>query len=1436
MPGAAHAPCPERASNDTGALIGVRRAIHSSFKFYLLGKSAVGAGAEEMRTRRRGLIWRMCAWTGTVSTLGMAVLSAPAQAIQVARWREANSPRPVSQLPCGKTRSLTAAQWKKADAARAAALVAGQKDVCDLTDRQMRLLRGGQMRYRPAALPARQTRRKLSPAAASARMKSLAVEATNNGGRNKYLCGIMGWHKAFRSVDLCTGNLFLSFTDLQVQSARGAGLALQRTYNSNDPNEGPFGVGWTHAYDIRIEEDSVTGDPNRVARTDFFGATHAYHRDADGLYTPPPYLYDELSSQYNSILTGGGMVDNDTDTSMDGSTKHYVQNSYMVAGTTYYERDCDYMQDRFGNRTVMTYSLVKNVDQSVSRPLLATVTDPSGRTLAFTWQDISTDPLNPHYRITSIIESPNVDGSCPEIDYAYFRPGDSDTNDANSCQLRYVAVGGRMTSYTYTSTSVPSMDQSSSITVNGLLASVIDALGTPNDPSGGHCTQYSYTGLVGIGNQMGAVDVVPTNPNPLQTALVYQVVEPGGLNYSSGNAPQLLYWTLSFCVDIYTGEEQVDDLWWAAVQQQQTPNLAAEITSARTLIPDLSCDILEAYGLFALDWYSHDPVTHNLLEAGEQDLPNPYSGGDEPSITKDDTYAYTQFGSVSQHTSLGAPASGTESTQYFNASGYFQRQSFTDMNGHVTTYGVGLDNDPNPGNRGNVLWIKNPDFANTGKQFTYVYNQYGQKIADENLNGCITLYNHNGDQWGNLTEVIQDSGGQNRTTTISYDEMGKMVTARDPNGQVASFAYNAQGQPQTATFPATPNNPQETISYEYEGNGRTQAVTVYRNINNNNTVFETASFAYEAGCDRLSSVTDQLAGAPAAEPITYEYGLTGERTQMQLPDGQIWTYTYCPYMLNTNPPQIYTTPDGKQSSIWPWVLPSGGDPDKIARNLVSITRTIGGVADCRCDFYASPMNRTWAVFNNEVLVTSGGNTTVTQFQQTNYLYDSSLSQTSTPASRFFLKTMQTTLYTAGTGGYSPVWSYANTYTQYDAVGNKMANEIDTNGISTLPSQRIENYTYDALDRVATVNYGDGESQQYQYDAMNNRTQLQDTTSGNATTDKYAYNPANMLLSRTLTGAYTNDLNGNTLTGGGRTNSWDSENRLVQCVMNGTTCQYVYGPDGLRRQQSVTNGGTTTTTNFVIDGSMDVQEVNPNATGGPAVVQTYLTGPRGPECRIDTTSGSPNYSFYLYDGLGSVVGEVNSAGNFISHRTYDVFGAPRSYSDAGGGKHKFVGNAGHQTDPETGLIYMRARYMDPAIGRFISEDPGRHGANWFVYCNDNPINMVDSNGKDATFSLATALAIIFSLCIAPWFNNPFVQGMLEDFVGLPLDAKWGQALASAITANVCYPLAFPVGGWGPTDLVFTIPDPASAILYVVAAYAVMMWTALVGDDIAFQDGQ
>ena len=79
------------------------------------------------------------------------------------------------------------------------------------------------------------------------------------------------------------------------------------------------------------------------------------------------------------------------------------------------------------------------------------------------------------------------------------------------------------------------------------------------------------------------------------------------------------------------------------------------------------------------------------------------------------------------------------------------------------------------------------------------------------------------------------------------------------------------------------------------------------------------------------------------------------------------------------------------------------------------------------------------------------------------------------------------------------------------------------------------------------------------------------------------------------------------------------------------------------------------------------------------------------------------------------------------KKYDVYGLVRS-GQAGSSSQKYAGSLGHESDANTGLIYMRARYMDPVLGRFLSEDPEGDGNNWFVYCENSPSYFVDATGR------------------------------------------------------------------------------------------------------------
>jgi RHS repeat-associated protein len=101
--------------------------------------------------------------------------------------------------------------------------------------------------------------------------------------------------------------------------------------------------------------------------------------------------------------------------------------------------------------------------------------------------------------------------------------------------------------------------------------------------------------------------------------------------------------------------------------------------------------------------------------------------------------------------------------------------------------------------------------------------------------------------------------------------------------------------------------------------------------------------------------------------------------------------------------------------------------------------------------------------------------------------------------------------------------------------------------------------------------------------------------------------------------------------------------------------------------------------------------------------------------------------YQTDALGSVWALTDAGGRVTDSHAYDELGRLGQHRDP---STQRLGFAGEPRDPETGLSYLRARYYDPSIGRFVQRDPfaGRmrrpRTLNRQVYVCDNPINLTD----------------------------------------------------------------------------------------------------------------
>jgi RHS repeat-associated protein len=187
--------------------------------------------------------------------------------------------------------------------------------------------------------------------------------------------------------------------------------------------------------------------------------------------------------------------------------------------------------------------------------------------------------------------------------------------------------------------------------------------------------------------------------------------------------------------------------------------------------------------------------------------------------------------------------------------------------------------------------------------------------------------------------------------------------------------------------------------------------------------------------------------------------------------------------------------------------------------------------------------------------------------------------------------------------------------------------------------------------------------------------------------------------------------------------WDAENRL-KWVCNTTPCteaasvaSFKYDPLG-RRVEKIAGGVTTTYTH---DGEDILREIS------GATTTKYVHGPGLIDEPLAQEDGGGALTYFHADGLGSVVKTTNSAAVVLMTRRYDAFGVLELGATNG---YSFTGR---EWDGETGLYYYRARYYDPKIGRFISEDPlpvtlrGTEELNAYTYAANNPSNRRDPRG-------------------------------------------------------------------------------------------------------------
>lgn len=114
-------------------------------------------------------------------------------------------------------------------------------------------------------------------------------------------------------------------------------------------------------------------------------------------------------------------------------------------------------------------------------------------------------------------------------------------------------------------------------------------------------------------------------------------------------------------------------------------------------------------------------------------------------------------------------------------------------------------------------------------------------------------------------------------------------------------------------------------------------------------------------------------------------------------------------------------------------------------------------------------------------------------------------------------------------------------------------------------------------------------------------------------------------------------------------------------------------------------------------------------------------------------GKEDILYYVYNGHGDVIELQSSGGGIVNEYDYDIFGNPTLENEAEGKENPYR-YAGYYWDKETGYYYLRTRYYDPEIARFITEDSftGYYddplSLNLYTYCMNSPINYWDPDGR------------------------------------------------------------------------------------------------------------
>ncbi|HEX3722232.1 MAG TPA: RHS repeat-associated core domain-containing protein [Nitrolancea sp.] len=932
-------------------------------------------------------------------------------------------------------------------------------------------------------------------------------------------------------VNVETGNLTQSFNDISV-GGDGPGLSLERSYNSlAHADGGLFGNGWSSIFDMNVATDPTSGD---VTVTQANGAQVTY-ASSDGVFSAAPRVNATLTQAPSggyTFVTGRGL------TYRFDASGALLAVSDRNGYTDTVSRPSDHV-------IVMTDHAGRTIALSLSDGLVASATDPMGRTTHYTYNaagdlESVTDPVGASttfgYDSNDLLTSwTDPRGHITAWTYDPQERVTSETDRA-----------GLVTSFNYTEfgdATVETDPQGNTVTdvfAGTQLVQRIDDLNTPDQRVWNYLYDPFTNGQIEAVNPAGYVSTASYDAAGNPVVVVDR--NGNGLTYTYNDLNEI-----------------------TSVKTPRASLLASPYLTTYSYDGDGNLESVTD-GLGNTTRYTYGDAAHPGDPTATTDPAGRHieygydSDGDIASITRHPSTAESDTTSIDHDAdgeavcvisamanasgaqcprSGGAPSLGVSTTSYdadgrplsvVSVSGVTTTDSYdadgnvatqTDGNGDVTTTSYDGDN--------RKLTVTAGSGSGASSETSFAYDlAAGTSVCTgvNDLSYCTTTTSPDGGTTVDLFNPLNQLVSVNRSgsaTTNTYDVAGDESSSTDNAGRMTTYGYDP-GDRLVSVGYADGSTP--SVAYSYDADGDRLSMTDGTGVTN---------YTYDRD-DRLTSQTNA-----AGLGMGYGYDSSGDVTTLTYPNGRVVNRAY--------------DGEGQLSTVTDWQGQSSSF-DYNANGQLSKLRYPNGVTESE------------AYNAGGQLTGIADKSSTATFSAYSYGYDGNANITSMTASgsnpgpgESYAYDSQNRLTTYTTGSSSGLYGY-------DADGNLTGladgtaltyNDQDELTGSQAPSGATTSYGYNANGDLTTITPSVGQAQSLTYDLAD---RLSSYSSG-TTSAAYTYNGDGQRAGK-LVGSSSYEY------------FYDEVTGAAPVLTSDGTTSYVYGPNDLLIEQ-LTNASASAIT-------------------------------------------------------------------------------------------------------------------------------------------------------------------------------------------------------------------------------------------------------------------